>query len=563
MGSPSPARREKPPETPAKSTPRKRRRPVAALKHFGGHLSRHTLRVLAVIVGLILLVIIASFFVDEPMRRQMEKRMNESLQGYTARIGDLDFNLFGFSVTLQDVSIVQDAHPSPPIALIPRLRASVQWTELLTFHLVADFQIDQPQIYVNRTQLQKEDADEVPVQKKGWQEAVEAIYPLKINLLQVNDASFTYIDNDPKRPLQVTHAFFQANNIRNIRSADRVYPSPIHAEAIVFGTGRAEIDGHANFLARPHPGINSLFTLEGVPLDYFRPMLSRTNLSIRNGFLTSHGRVEYAPSVRIAHVEDLVVDRVRLDYIHTARTAAAEERRSDKVQKAVRQASDEPRLVVRLDKFHLKNSNVGFINRAKSPDYRLFLSGANLHVTNLSNQSRQGRAKAKLTGRFMGSGAVNATASFMTQKSGADFDLDASIEGTQAASMNDVWRAYGKFDVTGGTFSFYTQLRVKDGHIEGYLKPLFADLNVYDPKQDEKKSIFKKLYEKVVEEVGDLLENEKRDEVVTVARISGSTSNPNSNTWQIIGKLLENAFIEAIFPGFEGATRVGRDGKKK
>ena len=560
MGSPSPVRREKPSPKP---TPPNRRRPLVALRHLGGRVSRNTLRVLAVIVGLILLVIIASFFVDEPMRRQMEKRMNESLTGYTARIRDLDFNLFGFSVTLRDVSIVQDAHPNPPVALIPRLRASVQWAELLTFHLVADFQIDQPQVYVNRIQLQKEDSDAVPVQKKGWQEAVEAIYPLKINLLQVNDASFTYIDDDPKRPLAITHLFFQANNIRNIRSADRVYPSPIHAEAILLGSGRAEVDGHANFLARPHPAINSLFTLEGVPLDYFRPMLSRTSLSIRNGFLTSHGRVEYAPSVKIAHVEDLTIDRVRLDYIHTAATAAAEERRADKVQKAVKEASDEPRLVVRLDKFHLKNSNVGFINRAKDPDYRLFISGANLHVTNLSNQSRQGRAKATLTGAFMGSGAVNATASFMTQKGGADFDLDGKIEGTNAASMNDVWRAYGKFDVTGGTVSLYTQLRVKDQHIEGYLKPLFADLNVYDPKQDAKKSIFKKLYEKVVEEVGDLLENEKRDEVVTVARISGSTNSPNSSTWQIIGKLLENAFIEAIFPGFEGAIRVGKDAKKK
>jgi len=562
MGSPSPARRHKPAETSPKDAPRKRRRPVAALKHFGGQASRGTLKVLAVIVGLILLVIIASFFVDEPMRKQMEKRMNESLTGYTARIGDLDFNLFGFSVTLQGVSIVQDAHPTPPVALIPRLRASVQWTELLTFHLVADFQIDQPQIYVNRAQLQKEDRDPVPVHKKGWQEAAEAIYPLKINLLQVNDASFTYIDADPKRPLKVTHAFLRANNIRNIRSAERVYPSPIHAEAIVFDSGRAEIDGHANFLAQPHPGVNSLFTLEQVPLDYFRPMLSRANLSVRNGFLTSHGRVEYAPKFKVAHVEDLIIDRVRLDYIHTPRTAAAEERRAEKVQKAVRKASDEPGLVVRLDKFHLKDSNVGFINRAKKPDYRLFLSGTNLHVTNLSNQSRQGRAKATLNGRFMGSGRANATASFATQKDGADFDLDAKIEGTQAATMNDVWRAYGKFDVTGGTFSLYSQLRVKDKRIDGYLKPLFADLNVYDPKQDAKKSFFKKVYEKVVEEVGDLLENEKRDEVVTVARISGSTSDPNSSTFQIIGKLLENAFIEAIFPGFEGAVRVGKDGKK-
>lgn len=561
MGSPSPVGPE-PAETSPKDTPRKRR-PLKALKHLGGHASRGALKVFAVIVGLILLVIIASFFVDEPMRRQMEKGMNEKLTGYTARIGDLDFNLFGFSVTLQDLSIVQDAHPDPPVALIPRLRASVQWSELLTLHLVADFQIDQPQIYVNRTQLQKENRDEVPVHRKGWQEAAESIYPLKINLFQVNDGSFTYIDDDPERPLKVTHAFLQANNIRNIRAADRVYPSPIHAEAIVFETGRAEIDGHANFLARPHPGVNTLFTLEQVPLDYFRPMLSRMNLSIRNGFLTSNGRVEYAPTFKVAHVENLVIDRVRLDYVHSPRTASAEERRADKVQKAVRKGTDEPGLVVRLDEFHLKNSNVGFVNRAKKPAYRLFLSGTDLRVTNLSSRSREGRAKATLTGRFMGSGRTSANATFLPQKTGPDFNLDAKIEGTQAASMNDVWRAYGKFDVTGGTVSLYTQLRVKDGRIEGYLKPLFADLNVYDPKQDEKKGFFKKIYEKIVEEVGDLLENEKRGEVVTVARISGPVSNPDSSTWEVIGKLLENAFIEAIFPGFEGAVRVGKDGKKK
>ncbi len=562
MGSPSQPLPQKPAESSPKDTPRQPRRPIATLKHFGSRVSRRTLQVLAVIVGLVLLVIIASFFVDEPLRKHIEKRMNEKLTGYTARIRELDFNLFALSITLRDLSIVQDAHPSPPIALIPRLRASVQWSELLTLNLVADFKLDQPQIYVNRIQLQKENRDEIPVQKRGWQEAAESIYPLKINLLQVNDASFTYID-DPKRPLKLTHTFFRANNIRNIRSADRVYPSPIHAEGIIFETGRAEFDGHANFLAKPHAGVNTLFTLEEVPLDYFRPMLSRTSLSIRNGFLTSHGRVEYAPKFKVAHVEDLVIDRVRLDYIHSLRTAVAEERQADKVQKAVKAASDEPGLVVRLDKFHLKNSNVGFINRAKKPAYRLFLSGANLHVTNLSNQSREGRARATLTGRFMGSGRTSATATFLPQKSGPDFNLDGRIEGTQAATMNDVWRAYGKFDVTGGTFSLYTQLRVKDRRIDGYLKPLFADLNVYDPKQDAKKSFFKKVYEKVVEEVGDLLENQKRDEVVTVAEISGSTSNPDSSTWQIIGKLVENAFIKAIFPGFEGAFRKGKGKEKK
>jgi hypothetical protein len=547
MGASAPERREKPRETTPPDAPRKRRRPLAVLKHAGVHFSKHTLQILAVVLGLFLLILIASFFVDEPMRRAMEKNINQSLIGYTARIQDLDFHLIGFSVTLHDVSLRQEAHPEPAVALIPRLRASVQWSELLKLKLVSDFQFDQPRIYLNLAQLRKENRDEIPVRKRGWQKAAEAIFPLKINLLQINDGAFTYIDTDPKRPLMLTHVFLQANNIRNIRSPDRVYPSPVHAEGIIFGTGRGEIDGHANFLAEPYAGVNTIFALENVPLDYFRPMLSRANLSIHDGFLSTHGRVEYAPTAKVGHVEDLIVDRVRLDYIHSAASVPAEER----VQKAVRKASNEPSLLLRLDQFHLTNSNVGWVNRAKDPAYRVFLSGTDLHVTNLSNQFRDGPARATLGGRFMGSGQTSARASFRPEKSGPDFDLDLKIEGTRMTAMNDVWRAHGKFDVVGGLLSIYSQIRVKDARIDGYVKPVFKDVNVYDPKQDKKKPFFKKLYEGIVEGVADLLENKKRDEVVTVADLSGPVSNPHSSVLQVIGRLIENAFIKAILPGFE------------
>jgi hypothetical protein len=117
--------------------------------------------------------------------------------------------------------------------------------------------------------------------------------------------------------------------------------------------------------------------------------------------------------------------------------------------------------------------------------------------------------------------------------------------------MNDMLRAYGKFDVVAGKFSFYSELRVKNGQINGYVKPLFQDMQVYDKRQDAEKSAFKKLYEKLVGGISKLLENKERDEVATKANISGPVSNPNSSTLQVIGKLIENAFIRAILPGFD------------
>jgi hypothetical protein len=563
MSAPSPQRREEPKETSRKDTRRRhfhRRHDtlLGKLAHAGFHFSKHTGQLLLILLGLVVLVIIASFFVDEPMRRAMEKNINERLNGYTARIHDLDFNIFGFSIVLHDVSVRQNAHPDPPVALLPRLKASVQWSELLKLKLVSDFKLDQPQIYLNLPQLKKEADDPVPVHKKGWQEAALAIYPLKINLFQVNDGSFTYIDQDPKRPLKVSHLFFRANNIRNIRSKERVYPSPVHAEGIVFGTGRGEIDGHANFLAEPHMGFNTLFSLEEVPLDYFRPMLQRANMSIRNGFLTSNGRIEYAPTIKVAHVENVTIDRVRFDYIHSG---PRERESAKKVTKAVDKASNKPGLLVRLDEFHVKNSNIGLVNRTRSPAYRIFLSGANLDITNLSNQFVQGPAKASLTGRFMGSGAASARASYRPEKVGPDLDLDLKIEGTQMKALNDVWRAYAKLDVVEGTMSVYSQIRIKNGHINGYVKPLFKDVNIYDPKQDEKKPFFKKLYEGIAEGIAGLLENKKEDRVATVATFSGPVENPDSSVWQIIGKAIENAFIKAILPGFE--REIGLVRKKR
>lgn len=558
MSAPSPERREEPQEKPAKRRRHQHKKHdtfLGKVGHAGFHFSKHTLQILGIILAFVLLIIIASFFVDEPMRRAMEKNMNERLTGYTARIQDLDFNIFGFAVVLHNVSVRQNENPEPPVALIPRLKASVQWSELLKLKLVSDFVFDQPQVYVNLTQMRKESNDSVPVHKRGWQEAAFAIYPLKINLVQINDGAFTYIDKDPDRPLRVTHLFFRANNIRNIRSGERVYPSPVHAEAVVFGTGRAELDGHANFLAQPHMGFNTLFTLESVPLDYFRPMLQRANMSIRNGFLSSNGRIEYAPTVKVAHIETVTIDRVRFDYIHSA---PAETESAKKVTRAVQEASNKPSLLVRLDEFHIKNSNIGIVNRAKNPPFRVFVTGANLDVTNLSNHFEQGPARAILTGRFMGSGSASARASYRPEKVGPDLDLNIKVEATQMTAMNDIFRAYGKFDVVGGVMSVYTQIRIKNGYINGYVKPLFKDVNVYDKEQDKKKTFFKKLYEGVVEGIADIFENRKEDRVATVVSISGPVSDPNSSVWQIIGKLWENAFIKAILPGFEREINVGR-----
>jgi hypothetical protein len=63
--------------------------------------------------------------------------------------------------------------------------------------------------------------------------------------------------------------------------------------------------------------------------------------------------------------------------------------------------------------------------------------------------------------------------------------------------------------------------------------------------------VLKKLYEKVVGGVAHVLENHQRDEVATVADLSGPISSPHTSTWDVIVNLVSNAFVKAILPGFE------------
>jgi Domain of Unknown Function (DUF748) len=495
--------------------------------------------------------VVASFFVDEPLRRYVERRMNAQLWGYTVRIGALDLHPWGFAVDLKDVVIVQDGHPDPAVVRVPALSASVQWRALLSGTVVADVQVERPAVHLNLTQLRHEARDQVPVQARGWQEALQAVSPLQINELRVVDGELTYVDADTRRPLRLSQLNVRAGNIRNVKSAAGTYPSDLRVDAVLDGVGRIALHGQADFLAAPHAAVKAELTLEQVELAQFQAVASRHNVALKRGVLSAAGTIEYAPSVKIVHLRQATVERLQADYVHTAQTAVAEQRRVQQVRQAAREVTNAPGLLLRADQLRLAQGTLGFVNRAARPEYRLFLDGAEVHVQNFSNQLTEGTAAAKVTGKFMGSGQTVVGASFRPETNGPDFALAASIEHTQMPALNPLLRAYGKLDVVGGFFSVYTEMGVKNRAVRGYVKPLIRELDVYDARQDREKNLFRKLYEAAAGGVSALLENFPRDEVATKADIAGPLENPQASTWQVVVTLIQNAFFQAILPGFE------------
>lgn len=507
------------------------------------------------LVLLTLGVIILSAVLDEPLRGYMERKLNTRLKGYTVRLGGVHFHPLGFALDLTDVVIVQEANPESPVAWIPRLSASVHWQALLSARVVADFLLDRPAVYLDLRHVRAEEKSQIPLRDRGWQEALEAIYPLKINEFTIVEGDFTYVDEGPFRPLHLSRLNFHAENIRNIRSKDREYPSDLSFEGLVFDTGTVRVDGHADFLAEPHIGVKAQLTLEHVEVDYFKPIVGRYNIVLRNGTLSGSGDIEYAPRIKVVHLQRLIVEDVQLEYVHKARTAVAEKQVAKTVARKAQEVSNQPTLVLRADEVRIIKSTFGFENKAADPPYRLFMADATLHLTNISNHLTEGTAVGKLTGKVMGSGETVVEATFRPETQSQDFTLSVRIEQVQMPALNDLWRAYEGIDIAAGLFSFYLELAVHHHRISGYAKPVFQNIQVSDPRTDQQKSFVEKVKETVIGGLAKVLEN-SRGEVSTKTDLSGTLDHPQTSTWQIVIGLIQNAFFKAILPGFE--HEVGR-----
>ncbi len=379
---------------------------------------RHWMAIAIPIAVLVILAVTIAFLIDEPLRRYTEAKMNHALKGYTARIGKLDFHPLGFSLDLRDVVITQDAHPEPPVFRLERLSASVHWRALLSRRLVGDVELDKPAVYVNLPQARKEIADPTPVRDRGWQDALQAVYPLKIDHFEIRGGDVTYIDQGPSKPLRIRELDLVATNIRN-RPRKRRYPSDVRFSAVVFESGRLTAEGQANFLAEPNPTFRGDVELANVELDYFKPITNRYNLSVDKGTLSATGHAEYgleAKTVvlsRATHRRD--PRRLR------AHRPDGRRRAGDAWRRRPTRPSGRTTPPTCSSGSASSGSRGARSDSSTRPPRRLTASFSATPTEPwriCSNQRAEGAAVAKLKGAFMGTGTATAEATFTSEKSG-------------------------------------------------------------------------------------------------------------------------------------------------
>jgi len=217
----------------------------------------------------------------------------------------------------------------------------------------------------------------------------------------------------------------------------------------------------------------------------------------------------------------------------------------------------------------LRNGKLAYTDHTKEPNVDLAILDLNATATNLRNVYATGEV---LPSTIDASGTVYKGALSLNMKLNPlaeepTFDLNSKVEHTDLTELNDMFQAYGGFDVNKGTFGMYTEVAAKDGKFAGYVKPLLKDLDIVSWKgQDKKDGFFQKVWESVVGGASELLENQKKDQFATKVNFSGSMDNARVNILQAVVTILQNAFIRSLQPSIDNQinlAKVDKEGDKK
>lgn len=508
-------------------------------------------------LGLALLVILAATvaaaiaFGEEPLRRWLERQINAPLEGYTVALGQLDLHPLTFELELRRVTVTADAAPDPAVARVESIRGGVDWRALLSFSIVARIEVQEPVLRLERAQILRETRDGTPLQEKGWQEAITRVSPLEINDVRVHAGSVTYRDAPDQDPIVVDRIHLRARNVRNVRAEPGTYPSPVELGARVLGEATLDVRGTADFLAEPRPAGAFEFRIEEAPLTRLAPLAERQGVELRSGHLDVRGRLESTARETRVDLETVSIDRLDADYrIGNAAPTPEKEVARQVAQDATRPAN-ESGLRVHVDRIEVVRSTLGVHNVTEAPPYRMFVSIEKATLRDYGNGTRAHDAPFALQGAFMNSGRLDVRGTLHPDSDGPALDVTLELVDLELAELNDLLRAHGQLDVVAGRLSVYSEVGVADRRVAGYVKPLLVDVDVYDRRQDAHAPLLNELYQGVVGGVATVLENPPRDQVATVTPIEGRLDDPDADVWTSLGRLLRNAFVEAIRPGLE------------
>ncbi len=262
--------------------------------------------------------------------------------------------------------------------------------------------------------------------------------------------------------------------------------------------------------------------------------------------------IEWSALFHGSFVGKIIVEHAVLNFVKGPTEATSQTRIDKKWTDVV-----DKLMPLKLNRFEINNGEIHYHDFYSSPKVDIFAKDVHILAENLSNAKKNKEllpSPVNATATVYG-GHARLTMKIDALNSVPTFEAKAELVSLDITNLNNFLEAYGKLDVKQGNISIYTEAAAKDGKITGYTKPIIKDLKVVNWEKDKEKPL-KLAWEAVAGAVAWVFKNHKKDQLATKADFEGDVKSPDFNIWSILGEVLHNAFIQALYPSLENSVNI-------
>ncbi len=205
-----------------------------------------------------------------------------------------------------------------------------------------------------------------------------------------------------------------------------------------------------------------------------------------------------------------------------------------------------------LNRLRINDGVLHFRNPTATPELNISLTGLTLEANNLTNVETEGRplpATVDAWALVENQAPLQMTMRLAPLALSPTFTLNARLDTLRLRLLNDYFAEYAKLSVEAGTLTLVSEIAAANDRFQGYITPALVNLEVTSV---EDAGLLQEIWGALARGLTTLLENPNEEQVATRVPFRGTIENPEVGIWALIINLLQNAFVQAIQPGFEG-----------
>lgn len=214
---------------------------------------------------------------------------------------------------------------------------------------------------------------------------------------------------------------------------------------------------------------------------------------------------------------------------------------------------------LKFNRLIVKSSRINYMDYTTGPITSAYAYNIRIEATNLQNVKGKEEAlpgDMTMSATTLGGGIIDLSSRVNFVKKPMDLNINLVLESMDIVDWNDFMKVHTNLDFESGIFNLYSEIKVENGRVNGYVKPLIDNVSLLNWEQ-EKGGFFDKAWEAIAGAVTEIFENQEEDQIASRVPISGEVKGTDADVMQGVWNIFKNAFVEAFDKGLEGEIDPG------